>query len=112
MEVPEMPLEEAQDAEPVPSTSGRWKETYGFTDGREFRIRALNAAGSSGWSNVVRPFQQERRAPGPRAVSPGAQAGNNTIDKRESVHVEPKTWRRRWVGRRHPLSARQTGPWT
>ena len=29
----------------------------GFTDGREFRIRALNAAGSSGWSNVVRPFQ-------------------------------------------------------
>ena len=27
------------------------------TDGREFRIRALNAAGNSGWSNVVRPFQ-------------------------------------------------------
>ena len=27
------------------------------TDSREFRIRALNAAGNSGWSNVVRPFQ-------------------------------------------------------
>ena len=31
--------------------------SIGFTDGREFRIRALNAAGSSGWSNVVRPFR-------------------------------------------------------
>ncbi len=28
----------------------------GFTDGREFRIRALNAAGAGQWSNVVRPF--------------------------------------------------------
>ena len=32
-------------------------DSIGFTDGREFRIRALNAAGNSGWSNVVRPFQ-------------------------------------------------------
>ena len=32
-------------------------DSIGFTDGREFRIRALNAAGSSGWSNVVRPFR-------------------------------------------------------
>ena len=32
-------------------------ESIGFTDGREFRIRALNAAGNSGWSNVVRPFR-------------------------------------------------------
>ena len=32
-------------------------ESIGFTDGREFRIRALNAAGRSGWSNVVRPFR-------------------------------------------------------
>ena len=32
-------------------------ESIGFTDGREFRIRALNAAGHSGWSNVVRPFR-------------------------------------------------------
>ena len=31
--------------------------SIGFTDGREFRIRALNAAGRSGWSNVVRPFR-------------------------------------------------------
>ena len=31
--------------------------SLGFTDGREFRIRALNAAGNSGWSNVVRPFR-------------------------------------------------------
>ena len=27
------------------------------TDSREFRIRALNGAGNSGWSNVVRPFK-------------------------------------------------------
>ena len=32
-------------------------DSIGFTDGREFRIRALNAAGNSGWSNVVRPFR-------------------------------------------------------
>ena len=32
-------------------------DSLGFTDGREFRIRALNAAGHSGWSNVVRPFR-------------------------------------------------------
>jgi hypothetical protein len=32
-------------------------DSLGFTDDREFRIRALNAAGNSGWSNVVRPFQ-------------------------------------------------------
>ena len=32
-------------------------DSIGFTDGREFRIRALNAAGHSGWSNVVRPFR-------------------------------------------------------
>ena len=32
-------------------------DSIGFTDGREFRIRALNAAGSSLWSNVVRPFR-------------------------------------------------------
>ena len=32
-------------------------ESIGFTDGREFRIRALNDAGHSGWSNVVRPFR-------------------------------------------------------
>ena len=31
--------------------------SLGHTDGREFRIRALNAAGNSGWSNVVRPFR-------------------------------------------------------
>ena len=31
--------------------------SFGFTDGREFRIRALNAHGHSGWSNVVRPFR-------------------------------------------------------
>ena len=31
--------------------------SLGHTDGREFRIRAINAAGSSGWSNVVRPFR-------------------------------------------------------
>ena len=31
--------------------------SIGFTDGREFRIRALNAAGTSSWSNVVRPFR-------------------------------------------------------
>ena len=31
--------------------------SLGYTDGREFRIRALNAAGNSGWSNVVRPFR-------------------------------------------------------
>ena len=32
-------------------------ESIGYTDGREFRIRAINAAGKSGWSNVVRPFR-------------------------------------------------------
>ena len=32
-------------------------DSIGFTDGREFRIRAINAAGHSGWSNVVRPFR-------------------------------------------------------
>ena len=32
-------------------------DSIGFTDGREFRIRALNDAGHSGWSNVVRPFR-------------------------------------------------------
>ena len=31
--------------------------SLGHTHNREFRIRALNAAGSSGWSNVVRPFR-------------------------------------------------------
>ena len=33
-------------------------DSLGFTDDREFRIRALNAAGNSGWSNVVRPFSR------------------------------------------------------
>ncbi len=32
-------------------------DSIGFTDGREFRIRALNAAGAGQWSNVVRPFR-------------------------------------------------------
>ena len=67
--------------------------SIGYTDGRDFRIRALNAAGKSGWSNVVRPFRVGEACVG--AVGLGAQAGKQHHRYEESVHVATKTWRRR-----------------
>ena len=74
--------------------------SIGYTDGRDFRIRALNAAGKSGWSNVVRPFRVGEACVG--AVGLGAQAGNNTIDTRSPFMSQP----------RHGVAARREGAFT
>ena len=49
--------EDRREHDTCTTRSGTREYSIGFTDGREFRIRALNAAGAGQWSNVVRPFR-------------------------------------------------------
>ena len=55
-----MPLQDA--SEGVSAEEAFWKNAFrdegpSHTNSREFPIRAVNAAGQSGWSNGARPFQ-------------------------------------------------------